>query len=1059
YSAGPTRPTPAGDVYSFGVNIQWAPTPPTPAGDVYSFGVVLLELLTARPPVDPAFTDNGTGDLIGWVRATIQAGQPGEALDPRMADAAESGDEMLQFLKVALVCVAEDADERPMMREVVEMMHPHSPTAAAPYPTASALTHSSGTLPHSIRTHPQQQHLTPQHPHSPTAAAPYPTASALTHSSGTLPHSIRTHPQQRHLTPQHPHSPTAAAPYPTASALTHSSGTLPHSIRTHPQQRHLTPQHPHSPTAAAPYPTASALTHSSGTLPHSIRTHPQQRHLTPQHPHSPTAAAPYPHSIRTHPQQRHLTPQHPHSPTAAAPYPTASALTHSSGTLPHSIRTHPQQRHLTPQHPHSPTAAAPYPTAPALTHSSSNTMSSGRPCSDETWWMFATIESVHNENSLGGEEQAVEAEEEEDSADGAGRTASDPMCPARADSRATAADGGIGSPPAAVIDGPPRLTTRSSIESPLLRITLNPPFLVPSPPPHLPHSAPLTDIASSTSDPHGVTIARFALLPRPLASPPLPPLPALWFPPRLALILLSPSPSRKSTPAAPAPDPTSSPSPLSAAPALPRPFPSANPTPARTSLSAATASARSLSDSVARGTSAAGAGSTKRGVIRAAPVECIPNAAQGFSGEGVFAKREKKQQKKQLNQAQQQEQQEEKLPSNHVQLFDQEEEEGSGTEQESSAAATRPFVYVYDLGKQLTSKVLKLELEWYSEQYDLEKHLTEMLMRRTDNPVRTMDPEQASLFFVPFYVSRYLFSFFHNDKKNMRQCIEKSSRAWTKVLKAVRTTFPYFNRTNGRDHFGILTLDHGRCHSLTFVDPRLVGEMFFVTYNGDKLVRSDHAANDPSMQLLSYQYGAPADPTIPSIPCYMPDRDIPVPVIVRGQVPFVSPFATPRKWTAIFRFVASPHKHVLLDVRSRIIQVAKEDMAPGWDMFPKSEERTDQDWQHSVFCICPPGHSQWTSRPFKALISGCIPVTFFREHDNPWQRSLNYDAFSINIDPDDVPSMRASLEQADVPRLQKGVEKVQALFRWSGSWSEGAESMLLQELRAKVAFLHRFKQD
>ncbi|CAI5466788.1 unnamed protein product [Closterium sp. Yama58-4] len=408
-------------------------------------------------------------------------------------------------------------------------------------------------------------------------------------------------------------------------------------------------------------------------------------------------------------------------------------------------------------------------------------------------------------------------------------------------------------------------------------------------------------------------------------------------------------------------------------------------------------------------------------------MECIPNeAAQGGSVVGVLAKREKPQSKKRQNQDQQQEpqQDEERLPKHHVQLFDQGEQEGGGTEQESGAP-TRPFVYVYDLGEHLTTKVLKLEQEWYSEQYDLEKHLTEMLMKRTDNPVRTMDPEKASLFFVPFYVSRYLFSFFHNDQKNMRQCIEKSSRAWTKVLKAVRTTFPYFNRTNGRDHFGVLTLDHGRCHSLTFVDPRLVGEMFFVTYNGDKLVRSDHAANDPSMQLLSYQYGAPADPTIPSIPCYMPDRDITVPVIVRAQVPFVSPFATPRKWTAIFRFVASPHKDVKLDVRSRILQAAKADMAPGWDLFPKSEERTDQDWQHSVFCICPPGHSQWTSRPFKALISGCIPVTFFREHDNPWQDTLNYDAFSVNIDPDDVPRMRERLEKANVPMLQKGVEQVQ----------------------------------
>ena len=31
----------------------------------------------------------------------------------------------------------------------------------------------------------------------------------------------------------------------------------------------------------------------------------------------------------------------------------------------------------------------------------------------------------------------------------------------------------------------------------------------------------------------------------------------------------------------------------------------------------------------------------------------------------------------------------------------------------------------------------------------------------------------------------------------------------------------------------------------------------------------------------------------------------------------------------------------------------------------RGEDDTISDFQKSVFCVCPPGHSQWTSRPFK----------------------------------------------------------------------------------------------
>ena len=34
--------------------------------------------------------------------------------------------------------------------------------------------------------------------------------------------------------------------------------------------------------------------------------------------------------------------------------------------------------------------------------------------------------------------------------------------------------------------------------------------------------------------------------------------------------------------------------------------------------------------------------------------------------------------------------------------------------------------------------------------------------------------------------------------------------------------------------------------------------------------------------------------------------------------------------------------------------------------------------RRSVFCVCPPGNTQDSARVWRAIIFGCIPVTFFR---------------------------------------------------------------------------------
>ena len=92
-----------------------------PGVDVFSFGILMLEVACGRPAVDPSLDDAEQVVMVEWVRKLHAKGRLADAADPNIGgDFVE--DEMEKVLKLGLVCCNPQPEERPSIRQVLQVM-------------------------------------------------------------------------------------------------------------------------------------------------------------------------------------------------------------------------------------------------------------------------------------------------------------------------------------------------------------------------------------------------------------------------------------------------------------------------------------------------------------------------------------------------------------------------------------------------------------------------------------------------------------------------------------------------------------------------------------------------------------------------------------------------------------------------------------------------------------------------------------------------------------------------------------------------------------------------
>ncbi|KAG5113187.1 hypothetical protein JHK82_036456 [Glycine max] len=282
--------------------------------------------------------------------------------------------------------------------------------------------------------------------------------------------------------------------------------------------------------------------------------------------------------------------------------------------------------------------------------------------------------------------------------------------------------------------------------------------------------------------------------------------------------------------------------------------------------------------------------------------------------------------------------------------------------------------------------------------YAIEGQFIDEMDNSKRSPFKAKNPDEAHAFFLPFSVVNvvhYAYKPYMSQNDYRRDRLQRLVEDYIVV---VADKYPYWNRSNGADHF--LLSCHDWAPEISHANPDLFKNFIRVLCN---------ANNSEGFQ---------------------PKRDVSIPEVYLsvGKLGPPNLGQHPMNRTILAFFSGGAHG----DIRKLLLKhwKDKDNQVQVHEYLPKGQNYTEL-MGLSKFCLCPSGYEVASPRVVEAINAVCVPVIISENYSLPFSDVLNWSQFSIQISVENIPDIKTILQnvtQKKYKKLYRNVRRVRRHF-------------------------------